>query len=154
MLAHNLSDNDLEDIEFVWANSSEGELLVDYSKKHKRECFEVLKFLAKSRNPEVRWQVYEALDDSSKKEIILLRGGLNDKDPYCRRRAVLCLARTFPPDAKSLAERFLKDEDPYMRLAALELVRASKDQKFIKDVKSRMLQDPIDYVRREAKTLK
>jgi HEAT repeat protein len=51
--------------------------------------------------------------------------GLQDIDSYARRRAILSLARLTPKDARQLADQFLRDEDPYIRQAASELLKTN-----------------------------
>lgn len=77
----------------------------------------------------------------------LLRAGLDDPDPYARRRALLSLARDEPGDARQLAERFLRDPDPCLRQAALEMARASHDARFMREVARELRDDEAAHVR-------
>jgi len=116
-----LSDDQFQMIEKCWEISEEGEDLNDYAKTHLTECWTTLVKLANSRFPEVRWQIYEALSEAEGKGESLLRAGLEDSDAYCKRRAILSLAKFPPTDFKEISERFFEDSDPYIRQAARAL---------------------------------
>jgi HEAT repeat protein len=94
-------DEGFKDIEWCWAISEEGEELADYAKGHVEQCREALRRLATSTHRDVRWQVYSVLGVAGHRPEAerLLRAGLDDPDPYCRRRALLALARLAPHDA-------------------------------------------------------
>ena len=143
----------LEYIDKCWAISEETEDLACYAENHIDECWDVLCHLAKSEYPDTRWQVYSVLGFAGPRAESLLRNGLLDSDDYCKRRALLSLARLQPDDARQLASQFLQDADPYMRLASIEMVRVPKDAKFIHQMQTLLLQDPDEYVRKAALTL-
>jgi HEAT repeat protein len=140
-------------IDQYWAISEETEDLADYAKDHIAACWEILHHLAKSENPDTRWQVYEVLGHAGPKAESLLRVGLSDPDSYCRRRALLSLARLQPDDASQIAEKFVHDSDPYIRLASIEMVRVSEDAELIRRVKRLLLQDAVEFVRKAAISL-
>lgn len=112
----------LSDVESCWAWSEEDESLADYAREHIDECWPVLLQLIRSPDPSVRWQVYDVLGGAGPRAEALLRAGLDDPDPYSRRRAILALARLRPADAGQIASRFANDDDPYIRLAATALL--------------------------------
>ena len=118
-----LSVEDFKFVEKCWQISQEGEVLADHAKDHIQTCWPTLVRLADSKFPEVRWQVYEVLGETEMMGDQILRAGLDDIDGYCRRRAILSLARLNPADAKELASRFANDLDPYIRQAAKELLK-------------------------------
>jgi HEAT repeats len=124
MLKPSLSEDELEDVEFSWWASEETEELADFAKAHLDATLSTLTRLQLSKLPEVRWQIYDVLGDAGSRGEPLLRKGLDDLDPYSRRRAILSLARIKPSDSKQLAERFRSDEDPYIRQAAREFARS------------------------------
>jgi hypothetical protein len=107
-----------KNIEFCWNISEETEDLADYASDHIKECMPILRTLCLSSYPTVRWQVYSVLSKAGEEGEELLRRGLNDPDPYCRRRALSSLALLHPKDAKEIANRFKNDNDPYIRQAA------------------------------------
>ncbi len=144
---------ELEDIARCWAISEECERLADYAKDHIDRCWETLRYLVHSRYTEARWQAYEVLGRAGPQAEDLLRVGLADPDAYCRRRALLSLARLRPADAKQLAARFLQDADPYMRQAAIAMVLATNDAGFMREARERLLADEADHVRDAARAL-
>jgi len=115
------SAEQFSDVEFCWTISEESEEMADYARLHVDSLWDLLMRLARSTHPEVRWQVYSALAFAGPKAEACLRTGLDDPDSYCRRRAILSLARVRPKDAKEIAQRFESDRDPYIQRAALEL---------------------------------
>lgn len=140
-----------EDIQFIdkcWAISEEGQHLADYARTHIDQCWDVLLLLTKSEYSATRWQVYDVLSCAGQKAEKLLKKGLQDPDNYCKRRALLSLARLCPNDAKEIADQFCRHEDPYMRQAAFDMVIASKDTAFIESIRQLLLQDPAWHVRK------
>jgi hypothetical protein len=123
MVQLSLREDELTDIEMCWNISEETEELADYAREHIIECWETLHHLKESSYPNVRWQVFDVLSAAGCKAEGLLREGLEDDDPYCRRRAILSLARLRPKDARQIAERFSQDEDPYIRQAATVMLQ-------------------------------
>ena len=110
----------LPGLELCWQISEESEEMADYARAHYVDCWPVLMELAKSKNPRVRWQAYSVLPAGGIVSERILRQGLNDSDPYCRRRALLALAQLKPRDSAELRARFLQDSDPYIQKAATE----------------------------------
>ncbi|MBI1925688.1 HEAT repeat domain-containing protein [Candidatus Poribacteria bacterium] len=146
----------LEDIEYIekcWAISEETEDLGDYAKDHIEPCWGILRHLVKSVYPEVRWQVYSVLGFAGPKAESLLRRGLQDSDNYCKRRAILSLARLQPKDARLIADPLVRDTDPYIRQASIEIARVSKDPELMNRIKELLLRDAVAYVREAARTL-
>jgi hypothetical protein len=126
MLKPSLSVEDLQDIELCWTISDETEDLAEYAIEHLDQCWEVLNHLAQSSYLEVRWQVFYVLSFAGRKAEPLLRRGLADPNPYCKRRAFLSLVALQPDDAKELAEQFMQDEDVHIRNAAAGLMHSRK----------------------------
>lgn len=120
-----LDEESIKLIEFSWQISEEDEDLLDFAKENINSCWTTLVRLCASNLPAVRWQVYEALGFSGLRGTAYLRTALEDKDPYCRRRAILALAHIGPSDSDLISERFLKDPDPYIRKAAVVLRESS-----------------------------
>jgi HEAT repeat protein len=147
------SPRDLDDIAFCWAISEENEQLADYARDHVERCWASLRHLAGSAPKEARWQAYDVLGFAGPRAEALLRAGLDDPDPYCRRRALLSLARLAPADARSLATRFLRDADPYLRQAAIEMVLAANDAAFAREAGQHLLADEAAHVRDAARHL-
>ena len=159
-----LTNKILQEIEYCWVLSEETEDLLDYAQDHLQNCWEVIKYLVRSESRDVRWQVYAVLghggeealtrlSDGGEEALTMLRDGMNDQDSYCRRRAILSLAKLKPKDAQDLAESLLRDRDPYIRQASIELVRISDNKEFIAKAKNVLMQDLLDHVRTVAKTL-
>lgn len=142
-----------EDIQYIdkcWAISEEGEHLADYARTHINLCWDVLCLLTESAYSSTRWQVYDVLSCAGQKAENLLKKGLQDPDDYCKRRALISLARLYPNDAKEIAGQFCRHEAPYIRQAAFEMAIASKDTAFIDRIRQLLLQDPVWHVRKAA----
>ncbi len=138
-------------LETCWAISTECNEMLDYARQNLDRCWKTLVALSQSQLSDVRWQVYEALEHAGPRAEPYLRRGLDDLHEYCRRRALLALANLKPPDARAIAERFLKDADPYMRQASIPMVLATGDPEFVAQVRQMLLQDPVDHVRNDAR---
>jgi hypothetical protein len=145
-----LSVEQLEDIEQCWLISEETEDMASFAKDHISQTWKSLCRLSESKYPEVRWQVYDALSSAGSKSEPLLRRGIEDSDPYARRRAILSLARLNPIDAEQLTKRFIDDDDPYIRQAALAIAYSSKDVNIIDWARNKLAHDSVDHVRRAA----
>lgn len=137
-------------VEACWAISEETEDLLRFAEDHLDECRAWLQRLAKSDQPAVRWQVYEAIIESGEETDEILRAGLDDEDSYARRRAALALARTNPPDAKALTKQLMSRSDAYERQAALEMAASTRDEMFLKSVCEALRRDPVEHVRNAA----
>jgi HEAT repeat protein len=124
MTSDSYQDGDIAALELCWRISEETEDLADFARKKIDACWNVLLRLVHSQHPQVRWQVYDVLSEAGAKAESILREGLNDTDPYVKRRAILSLARLGPADARHLAQRFANDADPYIRKASLEFLRS------------------------------
>ena len=138
-------------VDKCWAISEEGGHLADYAKCHIDLCWDVLCLLTESAYSSTRWQVYDVLSCAGRKAENLLRKGLQDPDDYCKRRALISLARLNPHDAKEITERFCKHECPYMRQVSFDMAIASKDTIFIERIRQLLLQDPIWHVRKRVR---
>jgi hypothetical protein len=155
MAQASLSEKELQALDLCWAISEETEPLLEYAQSHLAQCWLALSELARVGQPDTRWQVYSALGAAQERPGAesLLREGLDDPDPYCRRRTLISLARFKPVDARQLAERFLGDSDPYLRQAAIEMVRVSSDAEFMRRKRQQLLKDATWHVRQAAETL-
>lgn len=135
-------------IDKCWNISKEGEHLADYARNHINQCWNVLCLLTESEYTDTRWQVYDVLSYAGQKAENLFKKGLQDPDDYCKRRAILSLARLNPNDAKEITDRFCQHQDPYIRRAAFKMAIASKDTIFIERIRQLLLQDPIWHIRK------
>lgn len=124
MTSNSDQDGDIDALELCWRISEETEDLADFARENIDGCWNVLLRLVHSQHPQVRWQVYDVLSEAGAKSESILREGLDDTDPYVKRRAILSLARLSPADAGHLAQRFANDPDPYIRKASLEFLRS------------------------------
>ena len=120
----NLSEAEFKMVEQCWELSEEDEDLADYAKNNLEPCWEVIRRLTNSPSGVVRWQVYEVLGGAAAKGESLLREGIKDKDSYCRRRAILSLAKLHPNDAAIIAGSLSTDPDTYIRQAVKELLKS------------------------------
>jgi len=118
------TDEELQLVETCWQMSEEDEYLADYAKANFALCRATVIRLITSRFPEVRWQVYEVLGEGGDGAERWLRHALDDEDSYCRRRAILSLAKILPGDADKIAARFINDPDPYIRQVVSDLTRS------------------------------
>lgn len=123
MTSDGIDEQLLQLVAACWAISNESEVLADYARDHLEECWPVVVTVARSSFPNARWQAYDVLPHAGERAEPVLREGLDDPDPYCRRRAILALARLHPADAAAIARRFTEDDDEYIRRAAAELYR-------------------------------
>jgi hypothetical protein len=137
-------------LEKCWEINECCEDLADFAREHISDCLDLVAELATSNLRDVRWQAYYALSNAGAAGEAILRRSLNDTDSYCRRRAYLALAEMHPPDAFQLAGEIISDEDPYMRIAAVELLRTCGDATSIAEAKAQLLVDPNQFVRRAA----
>jgi len=138
-------------LETCWAISNECTEMLDYAQEHLDECWKTLVALSQSQLSDVRWQVYMAMEHAGPRAEPYLRRGLEDLNDRCRQYALLALANCNPADARAIAERFLKDADPYMRQATIRMVLATGDSEFVAQVRQVLLQDPVEHVRNDAR---
>jgi len=118
----NLSKDEINELEMAFELSSEDEQLLDFAKEHFILCKTNLSLLAKSLNPEVRWQTYEVFrigDNDTDK--LLINALHTEKSSYPLRRAILSLCDRDIPDKEVLSEVYLNHLDEYVRKAAREL---------------------------------
>lgn len=126
MVEPSLTEEEIKNVELCWSISEETEDMADFAREHIERCRQPLSLLAQSSFPQVRWQVYSVLGSAGSGAEGLLRAGLEDPDAYCRRQAILALARLRPPDAGALADRFAEDQDPYIRQASVQMRNSSE----------------------------
>jgi hypothetical protein len=152
MTAPSIDADDLRDLAFCWAISEEDESLAAYAAEHLARCWPAVTAMTQAAEPAVRWQAYSVLGAAGVRAEPYLRSGLDDPDPYCRRRALLVLAVQNPDDAADLAQRFLSDPDPYLRLAALEMARVSGDPAVVRRAREQLAIDDAPFLRAAATT--
>lgn len=128
MMQQEIDNEDFQILEACWLISEEGEELADFAKANFEQSWPILIRLISSKYAQVRWQIYDVLGEGGEVGERWVRLGLDDEDAYCRRRAILSLARLRPSDAKIMASRFLNDPDPYIRQAAAELAKSGTDE--------------------------
>ncbi len=153
MIKNSLSELDLKGIEFCWSISEETEDLAEYAEINIDKCWKVLGLLKDSGDKDVRWQVYSVFGKAGIKAERFLREGLKDPNAYCRRRALLSLAKHRPKDAEDLGEKFMNDSDPYIRQASIEMILVSKNEEFKNKAKAILLKDNAKHVAKAAKKL-
>lgn len=151
LLSPALPPDVLAELAACWAASEEGEELCDFAKSHASECLPVLERLSESSLPACRWQVYDAAAFAGVPGETIIRNGLTDPDSYARRRAVLALSKLGPRDACSLAVSLIKDPDPYMRQASIELILICEDLEFKERSLTELSEDPVAHVREHAR---
>lgn len=137
----------------AWRISEETEELATFSAANASDTSDALLELATSPHPSVRYQVYSVLPRLREKGELVLRRALGDPDSYCRRRALLALATLAPPDAENLAVTAARNDDPYIRLAAIEIAAKSQRPSVRAHIKQLLFSDPVDFVRTKAKNL-
>jgi HEAT repeat protein len=126
--------------------SSENEDLI----QKPQDAWGVVDALSRSPLAECRWQIYDAAGAAAATAETLLRRGLGDVDAYARRRAIMCLARLRPRDARELAASLVSDPDAYIRHAAISLILVAGNDEFIVSALGKLLKDPVDHVREAA----
>ena len=103
---------------------AEGEDIADWIKAHRRDVPNAtIQALASSPDPGVRWQIYDSLDGAEEWSRMTLLRGIEDNDPYVRRRAFLRLVSHEIP-ARHILQRAASDSDIVTRELALKLLGA------------------------------
>jgi len=122
MIGPTLEEGTLRDLDLCWAITEEDELLAEFAHEQLDRCWSALRWLIACGHKDTRWQIAAVLEDATDnpEAEVLLRAALDDPDTYVCRRALVSLARFTPPDVRELAERFLRDPDPYLRQVAIE----------------------------------
>lgn len=87
-----------------------------------------LRFVKKvinSDQPQARWQIAELLGNTEveDREKLLVNLINRDNDKYVIRRALMSLDKVNHTKALELAQKFLKDTDPFLKLVAKEIVK-------------------------------
>lgn len=87
-----------------------------------------LRFVRKavfSNQPQARWQMAELLGnvDVEGREKMLLHLINSEDDKYVIRRALLSLSKVNPTKAVDLAQQYVRDADPFMKLVAKEIIK-------------------------------
>ncbi len=102
--------------------SDECELLLEFSKKNFLLCKANLILLAKSENPNTRWQVYEVFRvGDHETDAVLLDALITEKSLYPLRRAILSLCDRDVPDKEKISQKSERHSDEYVRKAARTL---------------------------------
>jgi hypothetical protein len=153
IVGREITDSDLLALEKCFAISEETEDLLQFLRLQDRDCTDLIRRLLQSSDPKVRWQVYAALTRRFPENEHILRNGLLDPDPYCRRRALLALAEQDIQDWRELSDRYLCDQDPYIRQAAMQVVAKHSDKLTRAQIAQRMIEDPVEHVRMAAAEL-
>ena len=130
--------------------SEEDEELLDFARENVAICLPMLEELTHCERRECRWQAYAALSGGGDRAQRVLRSGLHDVDTYVRRRAIQSLAAHKPVDACELADALIQDNDPYLRLAAIDLVVVCRDSAFKARALTRLANDSEEFVRKAA----
>jgi hypothetical protein len=87
-----------------------------------------LRFVRKavySDQPQARWQMAELLGsvEVEGREKMLLHLINSEPDKYVIRRALLSLSKVNPAKAAELAQQYVRDTDPFMKLVAKEITK-------------------------------
>ncbi|MDX5418034.1 MAG: HEAT repeat domain-containing protein [Hymenobacteraceae bacterium] len=87
-----------------------------------------LRFVRKavySTQPQARWQMAELLGniDVEGREKMLLHLINSEDDKYVRRRALLSLSKVNHAKAVELAQPYVRDTDPFLKLVAKEIIK-------------------------------
>lgn len=87
-----------------------------------------LRFVKKAVNsnqPQAKWQIAELLGnvDVENREQILLNLINRNDDKYIKRRALMSLSKVNHPKAVEVAQTFLKDTDPFLKLVSKEIIK-------------------------------
>lgn len=87
-----------------------------------------LRFVRKavfSDQSQARWQIAELLGyaEVENREQLLVNLIDRDKDKYVKRRALLSLSKVNHAKAIEIAQRFIKDTDPFLKLVSKEIIR-------------------------------
>jgi len=135
-----------------WEIAEESEELLDYARQNIEKCWPAVEAVAEHGGPAARWQAYEAAASAGSRAEPLLRAALADPDEYARRRGALALARLKPDDSREIAERLLREKDPYLRQAAIDFVLSSEDSKLRESAREQLTNDETEHVREAART--
>jgi HEAT repeat protein len=144
------SNRELELAAFCWSLAEESEEFSRFAGDHNKECLRLLQYITSHGDERARWQVYAAIGTLTAETKKILEQGLSDPDFYCRRMALLTWARLRLPAQKSMIERHLRHSDPYLRQVTLDLAKSARDPALMEKVKSALLHDPVDFVRKAA----
>jgi HEAT repeat protein len=87
-----------------------------------------LRFVRKaifSNQPQARWQAAALLGNAEveDREKLLVNLINRDDDKYVKRRALLSLSKVNHPKAVELAQKFIKDTDPFLKLVSREIIK-------------------------------
>lgn len=87
-----------------------------------------LRFVKKAVNsnqPQAKWQVAELLGnvDVENREQLLVNLINRTDDNYVKRRALLSLSKVNQTKAVEIAQKFLKDKDPFLKLVSKEITK-------------------------------
>jgi hypothetical protein len=115
-----LSHEDLNVLAHCWAISEESEELREFAENNVDSCWPVLEVLTGSDSAACRWQAYVAA------------------------------AKAGPRARKLLSNGIASDPDPYIRQAAIELVRAINDPALKRITHDILANDPVAHVRTAA----
>ncbi|HEY9059916.1 MAG TPA: HEAT repeat domain-containing protein [Pseudobacteroides sp.] len=137
------------------ALDNEGETILDEceAKLSDKDIEFLFEIGVKHLPSEARWQVAELIgrkDDKSFKKY--LQDLLDDSNKYVQRRALLSLSRLDAEEAQEIAFKRLKDEDDYIRLVSIRILKEHNSQK-LKEAVLILVNDKFEYVQDELKEI-
>lgn len=145
-----------EDLLTVMALDNEDERLLDECEfmLSDKALEYVVRRALKHRQWEARWQVAELL--GRKNDIFwenFLLEFINDSNKYVQRRALISLSKLNPNIAQEIAFDKLRDEDDYLRLISIRILKQFSSNK-LKEAIEILKDDCFIYVKNEINTMK
>lgn len=119
-------------LEFLGIDNESGLALdVLIEEMDEKEQDRLIKAGCQFKMPQTRWQIAEFLKESnvSNGRELLAKMIIKDEDKYVQRRALLSLSYIDPDLAKKYAYLKIQDEDEYLRLVSLRLLKELKSEK-------------------------
>lgn len=113
------------------ALDNEDEIVLDEceEKLHNNNLLYLSSIAILHEQSEARWQVAELLGRCKNENVTgLLIKLIDDENKYVQRRALLSLVRVNPLEAEGICLNKLNDEDDYLRLVALRMLRETKSK--------------------------
>lgn len=103
---------------------------------------------------EARWQIAELLGRYKNNDTTeFLRRLIGDDDKYVQRRALLSLTKVNICQAEEICLTKLTDEDDYLRLVSLRILREIKSD-FLEQAISTLKNDKFQYIQKEIEEIK
>lgn len=138
-------------LEFVGIDNESGtalDALIDEFDNTQQSAFSELGY--QFTMPQTRWQVAEFLRESNvpnKKELLEEMISV-DEDKYVQRRALLSLADIAPKLACEYAYKKLQDEDEYLRLVSLKILK-EQSSNWLPEAITLLKEDPSNLIQEE-----